>query len=1324
MLTLSTVAKVSFHPLMNTRGPYRFVLTLPGQPALSAFRVGRVRRSLQELSPQVDSLAAKFVHFILVARELDAEEHTTLRALLNCPSESSRPTGPDLAEILVTPRPGTISPWSSKATDIAHNCGLSFVLRIERGISWQVGLKPDQCLDETVVNAISPLIHDRMTQVVSTNASSALHLFDESSPRKLNQIDALTRGRFALSEANHSLGLALSEEEIDYLLAAFLNLGRNPNDIELMMFAQANSEHCRHKIFNARWTIDGKEHNVSLFDMIRNTYHKNPKHILSAYSDNSAVIAGFKGHWWTPALDNGSYRYDLDDIDILMKVETHNHPTAISPFPGAATGCGGEIRDEAATGRGARSKAGLCGFSVSNLHIPGYERPWEEPPCRPERIASPLDIMLEGPIGAAGFSNEFGRPGLAGYFRTYEQTVGGALGEEVRGYHKPIMIAGGMGSIKRSLVEKSPIPAGAKLVVLGGPSMLIGLGGGAASSVAAGHGDAELDFASVQRENAEMQRRCQEVINACWQLGPDTPVLSIHDVGAGGISNAVPEVIHAAGRGAIVELRKVLSDDLSMTPLQLWCNESQERYVLAISADSLEQFAAICERERCPYAVIGEVTEEQRLTVHDDHFDNTPIDLPIDVVLGNPPKMSRTASHAYVTPSPLQLDNVSVTDAAERVLRLPAVSDKSFLVTIADRTVTGLVARDQMVGPWQIPVADCAVTSTDFLGYTGEVMAMGERTPLALITPPASGRMAVGEAIMNIAAAQVPALDRVVLSANWMAACGHPGEDAALFSTVEALGMELCPALGLAIPVGKDSLSMKTVWKSNEHQQSVTAPLSLIISAFAPVTDVRRTLTPMLRRDCGATVLIFVDLGQGKGRLGGSALAQVYRALGDETPDLDGAPLLKGFFDTIQALNAERRVLAYHDRSDGGLLVTLMEMAFAGHQGLDIELPTPPLDPLASLFSEELGAVLQVRKEDSAHVLAKFHKIPGLHEHTHIVGKPTSDDHFVFRHGTETVLTGTRTHFHQLWSETSWQMQTIRDDPACAQEAYDQILDLDDPGLNPIVNFDLDDDINATLLGGTKPRVAILREQGVNGHVEMAAAFDRAGFEAVDVHMTDLSSGRISLESFHVLATCGGFSYGDVLGGGGGWASSVRFNNAVNEMFSHFFSRADTLTLGVCNGCQMLSQLAKLIPGTSHWPLFKRNRSEQFEARLVLCDIPDSPSAFFSGMAGSRLPIAVAHGEGKATFSSDDAATQALESGLVCLRYVDNYGAPATRYPSNPNGSPLGIAGLTSSDGRATILMPHPERMFRTIQYSWHPDSWEEQGPWLRMFRNARAWLA
>ena len=1308
---------------METRGTDRSVLTLPGRPALSALRVERLKRSLHDQIPLVESLSPEFVHLISVSRDLRTKEHTTLRALLDCPGQYEENLDPRAHQVLVAPRPGTISPWSSKATDIAHNCGLEAVVRIERGTRWTISLKNGESLNETVLASISPFIHDRMTQVVFADPSEAMHLFDQSPPAELSEVDVINGGRETLMRANRELGLALSDGEIDYLVDAFLGLGRNPNDIELMMFAQANSEHCRHKIFNAGWTIDGQERNASLFDMIRNTHHHQPEHVLSAYVDNSAVITGFKGHWWVPDIDDGSYHYESDDIDILMKVETHNHPTAISPFPGAATGSGGEIRDEAATGRGARSKAGLCGFSVSNLNLPGYQRPWESESARPQRIASALDIMLEGPIGSAGYSNEFGRPGLAGYFRTFEQIVSGACGPEARGYHKPIMIAGGTGNIRRSLVEKAPVPAGAKLVVLGGPSMLIGLGGGAASSVASGDGDAELDFASVQRDNAEMQRRCQEVINGCWQMGGDSPVLSIHDVGAGGVSNAVPEVVHAAGRGAKLELREVLSADPGMTPMQLWCNESQERYVLAIAADRLERFRQICARERCPYAVIGDVTEKQQLTVEDRHFGNTPIDLPIDVVLGKPPRMERKADHIPPALQPLMLDDVTIAQAAERVLRLPAVADKTFLITIADRTVTGLVARDQMVGPWQVPVADCAVTTTDYVGYTGEAMAMGERTPLALIDPPASGRMAVGEAITNIAAAPITALNRVVLSANWMAACGHPGEDAALFDTVEALGMELCPALGLAIPVGKDSLSMKTVWEADGVQHAVTSPLSLIISAFAPVTDVRKTLTPALADDQGDSVLILVDLGQGRNRLGASALAQVYVTLGDKSPDVDEPAVLKEFFETLQSLIAEHLLLAYHDRSDGGLLVTLMEMAFAGHQGLKIQLAEIDADPLSVLFTEELGAVLQVKLEDSALVVQRLTEISGLRNHVFVVGLPTNDDSFEFRHRETIVLSGARTHFQRLWSETSWQLQTLRDDPQCAQEEYDQILDNTDPGLNPDLGFNPDDDITAPFVAGARPRVAVLREQGVNGHVEMAAAFDRAGFSAVDVHMTDLLTHRVDLESFQVLATCGGFSYGDVLGGGGGWASSVRFNENINEMFGRFFERTNTLTLGVCNGCQMLSQLSPLIPGASHWPRFKRNRSEQFEARLVLCVIPPSPSLFLSGMTGSRLPIAIAHGEGRGEFDTSDGAEQAVDQELVCLRYVDNHGKPTTRYPANPNGSPLGIAGLTSLDGRATVMMPHPERLFRTVQHSWHPKSWGEQGPWLRMFRNARVWL-
>ena len=1319
MLALSKAAKVSFRPYMETRGTNRSVLTLPGRSAMSAFRVERLFRTLKSHLPTLESLTAEFVHLIAISRSLSSDEMTRLSALLDCPTLSNEQAG-QAQQILVAPRPGTISPWSSKATDIARNCGLSGVERIERGTRWSVKLKNDGDVDEPTLTLLSPLIHDRMTQAIFKDVTDASRIFAHAEPGRLAEIDIINQGRPALFGANEDLGLALSEGEIDYLLDAFLTLGRNPNDIELMMFAQANSEHCRHKIFNAEWNIDGHQHNASLFDMIRNTHQQHPARVLSAYIDNSAVVEGSKGYWWIPNGDDGAYHHQAGEIDILMKVETHNHPTAISPFPGAATGSGGEIRDEAATGRGARSKAGLCGFSVSNLNLPGYRRPWERDPARPQRIASALDIMLEGPIGAAGFSNEFGRPGLAGYFRTFEQIVQSADGPVVRGYHKPIMIAGGLGNIRRSLVEKAPIPAGAKLVVLGGPSMLIGLGGGAASSVASGQGDAELDFASVQRDNAEMQRRCQEVINVCWQLGEATPILSIHDVGAGGVSNAVPEIVHGAGRGALLELRKLPSADPGMTPMQLWCNESQERYVLAVDVDRLEHIREICARERCPYAVIGEATEQQHLTMHDSFFDNTPIDLPIDVVLGKPPKMQRDVARTPVSPLPFELAGITLEEATGRVLRLPAVADKTFLITIGDRTVTGLVARDQMVGPWQVPIADCAVTTTDYLGYSGEAMAMGERAPLALIDAPASGRMAIGEAITNIAAASIVSLNRVVLSANWMAACGHPGEDAKLFDTVEAVGMELCPALGFAIPVGKDSLSMKTVWEHGTEHHAVISPLSVIISAFAPVTDVRRTLTPALRRDTGATELLLVDLGGGKNRLGGSALAQVYSALGEETPDVDEPAALKGFFETLQTLNAENKILAYHDRSDGGLLVTLMEMAFASHSGLQIQLDDLSPSPLEALFCEELGGVLQVKSTNRGAVMAQLIATPGLDGHVHLLGTPTDNDQFVFTHGATTVLEGKRTHFQRQWSETSWQMQTLRDEPNCALEEYDRILDIDDPGLTSVLSFDPNEDITAAFIGGTKPRVAVLREQGVNGHVEMAAAFAQAGFSAIDVHMTDLASLRVDLSSFQVLATCGGFSYGDVLGGGGGWAGSVMFSDTIREMFSRFFERDDTLTLGVCNGCQMLSRLTALIPGSAHWPIFKRNRSEQFEARLVMSEILPTPSLFLAGMAGSRLPVAVAHGEGRGEFDDTNTSENALEAGAVCLRYVDNYGIPTTIYPANPNGSPLGIAGLTTTDGRATIMMPHPERLFRTVQHSWHPDEWGAQGPWLRMFRNAR----
>ena len=1293
------------------------MLCFRGSPALSPFRRQKLLAALRRRVSTITDVYAEFVHF--VDGSLTTHDREVLDRLLHYgPTATQRHlTGEPI--LLVIPRPGTISPWSSKATDIAHNCGLQHVRRIERGAAYYLEAAPRLTVDDRA--ALQPLLHDRMTEAVLSPDDDPAILFARAEPAPLATLDVLGGGREALVTANRELGLALSEDEIDYLLDSFIRLARNPTDVELMMFAQANSEHCRHKIFNADWIVDGVKQERSLFAMIRHTHHCHPDDVLSAYSDNAAVMTGFPAGRFFPDPTDGEYRYHPEDVHILMKVETHNHPTAISPFPGAATGSGGEIRDEGATGRGAKPKAGLCGFSVSSLRIPDFIQPWEQDYGKPGRIASALDIMLEGPIGAAAFNNEFGRPNLAGYFRAFEED--GPDGQR-RGYPKPIMIAGGLGNIRELHVHKAELPPGTAIVVLGGPAMLIGLGGGAASSMASGSSHEDLDFASVQRGNPEIQRRAQEVIDRCVALDANNPILSIHDVGAGGLSNAVPEIVHGAERGGSFELRAVPNDDPGMTPMQIWCNEAQERYVLAIAAEGLATFEALCARERCPYAVIGVAASEPELTVTDRQFNNRPVDLPMNVLFGKPPKMLRDVARESVEFKSLDLSSVTLADAVARVLRFPAVADKSFLITIGDRTVTGLVGRDQMVGPWQIPVGDVAVTTTSFDVYTGEAMAMGERAPLAVLDAPASGRMAVGEALTNIAAARIENIGDVKLSANWMAAAGHPGEDARLFDTVRAVGMELCPALDIAIPVGKDSLSMKTVWEADSQRKSVVAPLSLIVSAFAPVQDARRTLTPQLRTDRGDTDLILLDLGRGKNRLGGSALAQVYNQWGDAAPDVDAPDDLKAFFAVIQEFNAAGRLLAYHDRSDGGLLATLAEMMFAGGCGVTVLLDD--LDgegPLAALFAEELGAVLQVRAMDRRAVLARLAAV-GLGECSHVIGAPNGEDRLIVRHAGEVVFAASRAELRRLWSETSYRMQALRDHPDCAREAFATACDPADPGLNVRLTFNPAEDIAAPFLAdGARPRVAILREQGVNGQVEMAAAFDRAGFAAVDVHMSDLIAGRISLADFHGIAACGGFSYGDVLGAGEGWAKSILFNCRARDEFAAFFARPDSFGLGVCNGCQMLSNLHELIAGTELWPRFVRNRVEQFEARLSLVEVLPSSSLFLRGMEGSRLPIAVAHGEGRAEFRDDHGPGAALAAGLVALRFVDHFGQPAEAYPANPNGSPGGIAGLCSRDGRFTILMPHPERVFRTVQYSWHPDGWGEDGPWLRLFRNARRWL-
>jgi phosphoribosylformylglycinamidine synthase len=1320
------------------------ILHLKGGPALSPFRLEKLRLGLAALG--VAEIRADYRYFVEIDGAPDEADLAFLCELLH-----ARPYRAKGSRVLVTPRLGTVSPWSSKATDIAANCGLAWVMRIERGVAWRLRDGRGRAPSAKKLREALPLLHDRMTESVLFDDAEADRLFQHVAPRPLATVDLLGGGRAALERANVEWGLALSADEIDYLADNFGQAGRNPTDVELMMFAQANSEHCRHKIFNADWVIDGERQPESLFAMIRHTHAQRPQGTLSAYADNAAVIEGATIERFYPDAD-GRYRRHREATDILMKVETHNHPTAIAPFPGAATGAGGEIRDEGAVGQGSKPKAGLTGFSVSNLRIPAFTQPWEVDHGKPERIVSALQIMLDGPIGAAAFNNEFGRPNLAGYFRTFEMTTPDG---QVRGYHKPIMLAGGVGNIRQGHIAKRRFKAGTLLIQLGGPGLLIGLGGGAASSMGAGSNAEALDFDSVQRGNPEMQRRAQEVIDRCWQLGEANPIQSIHDVGAGGLSNAMPELAHGAGLGAQFELRDVPSQESGMSPREIWCNEAQERYVLAIAPKDLPRFEAICARERCPFAVVGKATRDGRLVVTDRHFGNRPVDMPMDVLLGKPPRMTRMVARLRPPLRGFDADGLDLGEAAYRVLRHPAVASKSFLITIGDRSVGGYTARDQFVGPWQIPVADVAVTTLGYDTDLGEAFALGERTPLALIDAPASGRMAVGEAITNLAAAAVADIGDIRLSANWMAAAGHPGEDAALYDTVRAVGRELCPALGISIPVGKDSMSMATRWQQDGRQQAVVAPLSLIVSAFAPSPDARRTLTPQLRTDLGETELILIDLGRGRNRLGGSILGQVYGELGDVCPDLDEPARLKAFFQVIQQLNREGRLLAYHDRSDGGLLVTLVEMAFAGHCGIDVDVDElryhrlhddimndvedapDPREPYTSrlfgiLFNEELGAVLQVRRGDTAAVMQAFF-VAGLRDEFYIIGAPNGRDRVrVLREG-RAVFDERRVDLLAAWAETSGRMQALRDNPACARQEYAALLARNDPGLHVELTFDPDDDIVAHLRaapadgarGGRRPRalqrprIAILREQGVNGEVEMAAAFDRAGFDAVDVHMSDILAGRVRLDDFKGLAACGGFSYGDVLGAGGGWAASILHNARARDQFAAFFARDDSFALGVCNGCQMMSRLKDIIPGAEHWPRFERNLSEQFEARFVMVEVPSTPSILFDGMVGSRMPIVVAHGEGRAVFDSKDQR----KAAQVCLRYVDNRGRKTETYPMNPNGSPKGITGLTTPDGRFTIMMPHPERVFRAVQHSWRPDGWREDGPWLRLFRNARKWV-
>jgi phosphoribosylformylglycinamidine synthase len=1259
------------------------VRILPGPGALTPFEATRLCERLRAIDSGVTDVSASYLYVLLLGE--GAVDYARLGELLGVGAEL--PTGP---AVWIAPRMGTQSPWSSKATDILHNTGFTNIARIERARVVRIAGASD-------VSRLSGALHDRMTEsVFFENVDDLRDLFAPRQEKPLAYIDVLGRGAEAIAAADRELGLSLAADEIDYLVAEFTRLGRNPTDVELYMFAQANSEHCRHKIFNASWTVDGVPQERSLFQMIRNTNEVSGEDVLSAYRDNAAVIRGSAGGRFFPAPADGAYRYHAEDIHILLKVETHNHPTAISPWPGAATGAGGEIRDEGATGRGAKPKAGLSGFSVSNLHLPQAPQPWEIAYGRPAHIASPLDIMIDGPLGAAAFNNEFGRPNLAGYLRTFEQASDG----KVFGYHKPIMLAGGIGNIRAEHVEKGAMKPGYALVVLGGPAMLIGLGGGAASSAASG-GNSDLDFASVQRDNAEMERRAQEVIDRCWQRGEDNPIAFIHDVGAGGLSNAFPELVKDGGCGGTFDLNTIPRGKAGLSPLETWCNEAQERYVLAIAPEHLATFAGLCERERCPFAVIGHAEETLHLTLTDRAV--KAIDLPLQVLFGKPPKMERSFARTPVHVTPLNLSGVTIADAVERLLRLPAIASKSFLITIGDRSVGGMVVQDQMVGPWQVPVADCAVTLTAYDTVRGEAMAVGERTPLAVIDAAASARMAIAEVITNMAGAAIDKLSDIKLSANWMAAAGEPGEDQKLFEAVQAVGMEFCPALGMTIPVGKDSMSMRMKWREGDVVKAVVSPLSLIASGFAPVSDVRRTLTPQLKP--GGTSLILIDLGGNKNRLGGSCLAQVYGQVGDVGPDACAPALLKAFFDVMQRLNREDKLLAYHDRSDGGLFVTLTEMAFAGRTGLDVELPSADLAPL---FSEELGAVVQVADGEAAAVMGTLTEA-GLTAQS--IGRTTSDNDIVIRSSGEVIYRNTRSSLQKMWAETSFHIQSLRDNPACADQEFALLDDAQQPGIAVRVPFDVSERVAAPFFNTQRPRIAVLREQGVNGQVEMAAAFDRAGFTAIDVHMSDLLAGRADLAEFTGLAACGGFSYGDVLGAGSGWAKTILFNERLEEMFAQFFARADSFSLGVCNGCQMMAQLRSMIPGAAKWPLFGRNVSARFEARVSMVEIEDSPSLFFDGMAGAQVPIVTAHGEGYVSEAD----------GVVALRYIDTYGRATEQYPLNPSGSIQGIAGLSSDDGRALIVMPHPERVFLGVQHTWTREL--EHSPWQRMFDNARKWV-
>ncbi|HUH60662.1 MAG TPA: phosphoribosylformylglycinamidine synthase [Candidimonas sp.] len=1346
----------------------------PGSLVLSPFRRERLLKQFAELDLPIADISGHYEHFVWLDAGLAPQDQDKLRQLLDYghmarDGQEGREARSSVV-LRVVPRFGTVSPWASKATDIAHNCGLGVVRRIERGIRYTItparGLLGAKSIDAAQLETLARCLHDRMTETVVDASFDGQALFASLPGKALETIDVLGQGAAALEAANRDLGLALSDDEVAYLDDSFKRLGRNPTDVELMMFAQANSEHCRHKIFNAEWVIDGVEQPNTLFGMIRATHAAQPQGTVVAYSDNAAIMEGGPAALFHAGASatGANYASHQAVVHTLMKVETHNHPTAIAPFQGAATGAGGEIRDEGATGRGSKPKAGLTGFTVSSLRFKNAPEPWEsDSHGSPERIASPLDIMIEGPIGGAAFNNEFGRPNLLGYFRSYEQTIG----DTRWGYHKPIMIAGGLGSIDGRLTHKDPIPPGALLIQLGGPGMRIGMGGGAASSMSAGANSAELDFNSVQRANPEIERRAQEVIDRCWQQGSNNPIVAIHDVGAGGLSNAFPELVNDAGRGAIFELKQVHLEESGLSPAEIWSNESQERYVLAILPQDLERFRLIAERERCPFAVVGVATEERQLRVtYGEGIEGIssiieprpetgvrPVDVPIDVILGKPPRMTRDVRRADSVGAALDLTSVALEEAIARVLRHPTVASKNFLITIGDRTVGGLSSRDQMVGPWQIPVADCAVTLADYEGVRGEAMAMGERTPIAAIDAAASGRMAIVEALTNLVASDVRSMKHIKLSANWMAACGVDGQDAALYDTVSAVSV-WCQQLGLSIPVGKDSLSMRTAWTNDGEPRQVVAPVSLIVTAFSPVTDVRATLTPQLRTDAGDTALILIDLGFGQQRMGGSVLAHAINQVGNSVPDMTDANALSAFFAVIRQLAAEGKILAYHDRSDGGLLATVAEMAFAGHVGVSINLDMLTIDPVAAdwgdykiraeqvsvqrdeitlkaLFNEEAGAVIQVSLGQRDAIMQQLRAI-GLSAHSHVVGSLNTDDEIqIFRDG-NCIYRKSRAELGQHWSQVTRRIMALRDNPDCAEAEYNIWQDTKDPGLSAQVAFDPQEDIAAPYIAtGKRPRVAILREQGCNSQVEMAWAFDKSGFEAVDVHMTDLLSGRANLADMQGLVAVGGFSYGDVLGAGEGWSRSIRFNDRLSQQFAAYFARTDTFALGVCNGCQMMAALAGMIPGAEHWPRFTRNQSEKYEARLSMVEIPASPSLFLQGMAGTRLPIAVAHGEGYADFSAQ--GDQAKVRGA--LNFIDNHGERSERYPYNPNGSPGGLAGVTTSDGRFTVMMPHPERVTRNVAMSWAPERWGQLDtggsesahggytPWLRMFRNARVWL-